>query len=147
MENATGVTVIEARVGALTTTVPMPLMPVMLAVTVTEPALKAVKRPPPDTPATEESEVLHTTWEVRFWVLLSEYTPVAVSCSVPPDASEGDGVPTLIDERTGASTVTTILPVIESFKAETVTEPDLKLERRPEELVVAIATFEVDHVT
>jgi hypothetical protein len=72
MENAAGVTVIEAIAGAPTTTVPIPETPFTVAETVTVPALKAVRKPPAETPATVESEVLQIAWEVRFCVLLSE---------------------------------------------------------------------------
>jgi len=144
---ATGVTVIDTSEGAFTTTLPVPDTPLIDAVTVTEPTLRAVKRPTLFTTATVESDELHTTCVVIGCVVLSEYTPVAVSCSVPPDAREGEGVPTLIAVSTAELTATLALPVTELIVAETVTVPAFRDFSIPELLTVATAASEVCQVT
>ena len=80
-------------------------------------------------------------------MLASEYTPVAVNCSVPPDANEGEGVPTLIVVRTAAVTVTFALPVTESIVAVIPTVPALRDVTMPELLTVAIVVSRLFHVT
>jgi len=145
--NANGETVIDTSEGAFTTTFPVPSTPPKYADTVTEPALIAVRRPWPFTTATVASEEYHVTWVVTDWVELSEYTPVAVSCSVPPAASDGEGVPTLIDCRTAVVTVTLDVPVTEFIAAVTVTVPAFSAVSIPELLTVAIVESELCHVT
>ena len=145
--NATGEIVIDARVGAFTTTAPLPETPLIDAITVTEPALKAVKRPTPFTPATVESEELQATCVVIDCVELSENTPVAVSCSVPPEVSDGEGVPTLIDVRTADVTVTLALPVTELIVAVIDTVPAFNDVSIPELFTVATVVSELCHDT
>src|ERR1700748_703391 len=123
MVEATGLTVIDESVGAFTTTVPDPNTLPKYADTVTEPCLRAVKRPWLFTVATVASEVYQVACAVRGCVELSEYTPVAASCSVSPDAIEGEGTPTLIEVSTDDVTVTLAVPVTELIVAVTVVVP------------------------
>jgi hypothetical protein len=80
-------------------------------------------------------------------MLASEYTPVAVNCSVPPEASEGEGVPTLIVVSTAEVTVTFALPVTEPIVAVIPTVPALRDVNIPELLTVAIVVSRLFQVT
>jgi hypothetical protein len=62
----------------------LPLTAPEVAVTVTEPACRAVSRPEVLMEATGAAEVFHVTCEVRGTVLPSLKTPCAVNCSVEP---------------------------------------------------------------
>ena len=79
-ENDDGTIEIEDRVGVftgegLTTSAIEPAIVPCVAVTVTEPAFKAVTKPELLIVATETSELCQLTWEVNSCVLLSEYVP------------------------------------------------------------------------
>jgi hypothetical protein len=65
IENTAGVIVIDDSEGAVTTTFPVPVIAPSVAVTLTEPALKAVRTPEPVTEATVGSEIPQMTWLVR----------------------------------------------------------------------------------
>ncbi len=47
--------------------------------------------------ATAVVDEVQVTWLVRFWVLESEYVPVAVNCCVPPMRHDGFAGVTAID--------------------------------------------------
>ncbi len=80
-------------------------------------------------------------------MLLSEYTPVAVSCSVPPVANDGEGAPTLIVVSDADVTVTLALPVTEPIEAVIDTVPALSDVSIPELPTVAIVVSRLFHVT
>ncbi len=147
IENTAGVIVIDDSEGAVTTTFPVPEIDPNVAVTVTDPALKAVRKPAPLTEATVWSDVLQITWAVRDCVLASEYTPVAVNCSVPPDANDGEGVPTLMLVSTGDVTVTLAFAVTEPIVAVIDTVPALSAVSIPVLLTVAIEVSLLFQVT
>jgi hypothetical protein len=65
IENTAGVIVIDDSEGAVTTTLPIPETDPSAAVTVTEPAFKAVRTPVPATAATVWSEMPQITWVVK----------------------------------------------------------------------------------
>jgi len=65
IENTAGVIVIDDSEAAVTATFPVPVTAPSVAVTLTEPAFRAVRRPTPVTEATVWSEVPQITWVVR----------------------------------------------------------------------------------
>ena len=72
------------RVGGDTVNVVLPVIPLSVAEMLVLPALTAVASPAlvmVATPVFEEAQVAEP---VRFWVLPSEYVPVAVNCWVAP---------------------------------------------------------------
>lgn len=83
-----GVTATETRLAGFTVSVVVPEMLPDAAVIVDEPASTAVASPVEPTAllivATLVLEELQTTDAVRFWVVLSEYVPVAVNCRFDP---------------------------------------------------------------
>jgi hypothetical protein len=97
------VTLIEPGVtGAAVTSIPnAPEIAPSEAVTVTAPALSAVRRPEASTNAMEESEHFHVICVVRVAVVLSLYVPVAVSCRDEPAFTVFVGAVTLIDDKVG----------------------------------------------
>jgi len=147
IENTAGLTVIDDSAGAFTVTCPDPEIDPNIAVTVTDPAFKAVRKPALLRETTVASEVLQITWAVKDCVLASEYTPVAVSCSVPPDANDGEGVPTLMLVSTGEVTVTLAFAVTEPIVAVIDTVPALNAVSIPVLLTVAIEVSLLFHVT
>lgn len=147
MENAAGEIVMEETVGAVTVMFPDPTSVPIVALTVTEPAFKPVKPPVALTEPTVGSETPHSTCVVNDCVLLSEYTPVAVSCSIPPTARLGDGVPTLIAVSEAEVTVTPAVPETEFIEAVMVTVPALSEVSIPELLTEATVLSELCQVT
>jgi hypothetical protein len=89
---------------------------------VVEPAATAVARPEAFTVATARFELDHVAVVVRFWVLRSEYVPVAVNCWVCPAVTAGVWGVNAIEVRTLTTkltpllatpdTVTTTLPLV-----------------------------------
>jgi hypothetical protein len=100
--------------------------------------------------ATVEGEELHVTEVVKFWVLLSEYVPVAVNCSVAPWVIVGFTGVTLSDVRIG-DTVSIVDPEIPFRLAWIVAFPGPTLVANPFEppvlLIVATLEGEELHVT
>ena len=95
------VTLIEAGVTcAAVTLIPnAPEVAPSVAVTVTAPALSAVRTPKALTNAMVESELFHVTCVVRVAVQLSLYVPVAVSCRDEPAFTVFVEAVMLIDDR------------------------------------------------
>ena len=100
--------------------------------------------------ATVGSEEAQVTCEVRFWVDLSENTPVAWNCAVVPFATFGLGGVTSIAVRTAGVTAKVVWPIMPALLAEIVVEPALRPLASPPLLTVAVcileeaqATFEV----
>ena len=83
-------------------TVVLPVMPPRTAAMIVEPDETAVARPPALTTAITVFEEAHVTWLIKFWVLASEYVPVAVNCCVAPAKKVGDTGVTVIEVRIGA---------------------------------------------
>ena len=88
-----GVTAIETKTASVTVNVLLPLTPDFLAVTVDEPVEKLVPRPEPEIVTTFVLEEDQETEAVISCVDPSRKWPVAVSCWVSPNGTEGpDGV-------------------------------------------------------
>src|SRR5438128_2172096 len=94
IDDADGVTWIELSVAAVTVSVAVPLTAPCVAVMVLEPAAVPVARPCEPAAfemlATAPFDEPQVTLAVRFCVLVSEYTPVAVNCWVVPFATEAE---------------------------------------------------------
>ena len=73
------------RVGGDTVNVVLPVIPLSVAEMLVLPALTAVASPALVMVATPVFEEAQVTEPVRFWVLPSEYVPVAVNCWVAPN--------------------------------------------------------------
>ena len=92
MEGFVGVTAIEVRTAEVTVTVVAPDTPPIVAVIVALPAPIPVRRPwlpgASLTVASDGAEETQVTNAVRFWVVPSEKSPVAMSCSLVSAAIE-----------------------------------------------------------
>jgi len=84
---------------ACTVKLALPETEPLVAVIVVVPAATAVASPDAFMVATAVFEDDHVTWLVMFWVLLSEYVPVAVNCWVAPATIEGFAGVTAIEFR------------------------------------------------
>ena len=73
-----------ASVAGDTVNVVLPVIPLSVAEMLVLPALTAVASPALVMVATPVLEEAQVTELVRFWVLASEYVPVAVNCCVAP---------------------------------------------------------------
>lgn len=96
-----GVTAIETSVGGTVRLVEPEIAPKVAAMDVL-PATNPLASPAALIEATPEVEELHATLPVRFWVLLSEYVPVATNCSVAPAVTEEFAGVTAIETRLAA---------------------------------------------
>ena len=113
--------------------------------------LPAVTRPVEETDAVEAADVVHVTSSVRFCVLPSVYSPVAVSCWVSPDGRFAAGGDTTTARRSAGRTVIAASPPsteLEGSVAVIVASPVLSpAVTRPDEETEAVEAAEVDHVT
>ena len=80
-------------------------------------------------------------------MLLSEKTPVADNCSVAPDASEGEGTPTVIVVSVVDVTVALAVPETPFSEAVIVTVPAFNEFSKPDAPTVAMVGSELCHVT
>src|SRR5215472_13720565 len=113
IEGFGGVIVIEVSVAAVTVTVADPETPAWVAVMVSMPSLVPVTRPPLaplPTVAMPAGDELQPAVAVKSWVVPSENTPCAVSCTVVPLAIEGFGGVIVIEVSVAAVTVTVADP-------------------------------------
>jgi len=114
MEGFVGETAIEVSTAAVTVTVVVPDTPPTVAVIVAFPTAVPVTRPwlPGAllTVASVGAEETQVTNAVRFWVVPSEKSPVAISCSLVPSAIAELGGAIVIDVSTAAVTVTVVAP-------------------------------------
>ncbi len=114
MEGFVGETAIEVRTAAVTVTVVVPDTPPRVAVIVALPTPIPVTRPwlpgASLTVASDGAEETQVTNAVRFWVVPSEKSPVAMSCSLVPSAIEELGGVIVIAVSTAAVTVTVVVP-------------------------------------
>jgi len=101
--------------------------------------------------ATPVLEELHTTDAVRFWVVLSEYVPVAVNCWFVPLAIAGFAGVTAIETRVAGLTVRVVVPDTAPEVAVIVVVPDDTDVARPRAapvlLIVATLLLEELQVT
>jgi hypothetical protein len=112
MVGVAGVTPIETSAAGVTVTDVLPAREPRVAATVVVPGASADNEPVLLTGATVELVELHVTWVVRFWVVLSEKTPVAVNCWVTPLARLGVGGVIWMELRIAVVTVSVVLPEI-----------------------------------
>ena len=107
-------TTIEVSTAAVTVTVVVPDTPARVAVIVALPTPVPVTRPwlpgASLTVASDGAEETQVTNAVRFWVVPSEKSPVAMSCSLVPSAIEELGGVIVIAVSTAAVTVTAVVP-------------------------------------
>jgi hypothetical protein len=82
-----------------TVNVVLPAIPLSVAEMLVLPALTPVASPPLVMVVTPVLEEVQVTDPVRFWVLPSEYVPVAVNCWVPPAVIVGLAGVTVIDDN------------------------------------------------
>jgi hypothetical protein len=122
-----GVTVMETSVAEVTVSVVDPDILPDVALIVVEPAVADVAKPLEPavllmaaTPAVDEFQV---TAVVRSCVVLSEYVPVAVNCSVVPLTMLGLVGVTVIDTSVAGVTVSVVDPDILPHVAVIVVEP------------------------
>ena len=110
-----GVRAIEVSTAAVTVTLAVPGTPARVAVMVALPTPAPVTRPwLPGAllmAARVGAEETHVASAVRFWVVPSEKSPVAVSCWLVPLAMEELGGVTVIPVSTAAVTVTVVAPI------------------------------------
>ena len=122
-----GVTAMDTSVAAVTARVVDPDMVPDVAVSVVEPVVVGVANPFDPAAllmvATLVLEELQVAVVVRFWVLPSEYVPVAVNCWVVPRAMLGLVGVTAIDLSVAAVTVRVVDPDIDPDVAVIVVEP------------------------
>jgi hypothetical protein len=133
---SSGVTAKDTNVAAVTVSVAVPVFPVTgsAAVIVVMPTADESANPLEPvmllTSATDASEDVHVTDDVRSWVVKSEYVPVAVNCwPVPRAILRFTGV-TSIDTSVAAVTVSFAVPVfpVTGSAAVTVTGPPMDFE-------------------
>ena len=86
-------------------------MPPEVAVIVALPTLRVDATPPEVIVATPEFDEVHVTEVVRFWVLPSEYVPVATYWTLVPTFTDWFAGVTAIDTSTAAPTDKVVLPV------------------------------------
>ena len=101
-EALAGVTAIETSVGGVTVRLVEPEIAPKVAPMEVLPATSPLANPAALIEATPAFEELHATLPVRFWVLLSEYVPVATNCCVAPAVIEGFAGVTAIETRLAA---------------------------------------------
>jgi hypothetical protein len=89
----------------------------------------------------------HATDDVRFFVLLSLYVPVAVNCFVRPLAIDGFTGVTAMDCRVAAVTVNSVELTTEPDVAPMVLVPTASAEANPPAVMVAVAVVPDAHVT
>jgi len=113
-EGFVGVTAIEVRTAEVTVTVVAPDTPPRVALIVALPTPIPVTRPwlpgASLTVASVGAEETQVTNVVRFWVVPSEKSPVAMSCSLVPVAIAELGGVIVIPVSTAAVTVTVVVP-------------------------------------
>jgi hypothetical protein len=135
----TGVTAIDTSVAAVTVNVSGGLVtPLNAAVICDVPTPAPVATPAEVIVATVVVPDTHVAWLVKFCVLVSEYVPVAVNCSVVPFAIDGLTGVTAIDTSAAAVTVNVAGGLVTPFSAAEICEvPTPTAVATPAELIVA----------
>ncbi len=93
-------TAIDTNTAGPTVRVVLPVTPAKLALISEVPWAAALASPPAVMVATAVFDESHVAELVRFWVLPSEYVPVAVNCCEVPLAIDGLAGLTAIDTNT-----------------------------------------------
>ena len=114
---------------------------------VVAPSPTPVANPPLDMVAAEVSEDDQVTLEVMFWVVRSEYRPVAVNCWVSPAAMEATAGVTLMLTNSAGRTVKAAVPEMRPDVAVMVVAPSPTPVANPPLEVVAAEVSEDDQVT
>jgi hypothetical protein len=97
--------------------------------------------------ATEVVPDTHVAWLVRFCVLVSEYVPVAVNCSLVPLAIDGPTGVTAIDTSVAAATVSVSGGLVTPLNAAVICDvPTPMPVAKPAELIVATPVVPDTHV-
>src|SRR5262249_19848727 len=135
IDGLVGVTPMETSCAAVTARVVDPDRVPKVAVIVVEPTATLVASPslPPAlvTVAAAASDDDQVTLAVRSCVVVSVYTPVAVSCCVVPSAIDGLVGVTPMETSVAAVTTRVVVPVLPLRVAVIVTEPTLAPFARP----------------
>jgi hypothetical protein len=139
--------VIETSAGCATARFAVPEIEPDVAVIVVVPIPVPVASPELSIVATTGAEEVQLTGEVRSWVLLSEYVPVAVNCWFVPSAMDALDGETEIETRTGAVTVSGTEALIEPTAAVILAAPCVRPEASPAALTVATAGADDFQVT
>jgi len=139
IDGLAGVTAIDTSVAAVTVNVSGGLVtPLNAAVICDVPTPAPVATPAEVIVATVVVPDTHVAWLVKFCVLVSEYVPVAVNCSVVPFAIDGLTGVTAIDTSAAAVTVNVAGGLVTPFSAAVICEvPTPTAVATPAELIVA----------
>jgi hypothetical protein len=141
-----GSTEMLTSVAAVTVKDALPEIAPEVAVIVADPTLLAVASPAVpvalETVATVESVELQVTVPVRFCVVVSEYTPVAVNCCVVPLAMLGFGGVTWMLTSVAAVMVSVAVPATPPKLAVMVLEPTPIPVARPLDEIEAVPVLE-----
>ena len=118
-----------------------------VALIVVLPCLRAVARPTDVMVATLVVDEVQVTELVRFWLLPSEYLPVAVYCTLVAIFTVWLAGVTVIDTRAAGPTVKVVLPVTPAELALIWEVPCAAPVARPPEVIVAILVLDDVQVT
>jgi hypothetical protein len=148
IDGLTGVTAIDTSVAAVTVNVSGGLVtPLNAAVICDVPTAAPIAMPAEVIVATEVVPDTHVACVVKFCVLVSEYVPVAVNCSVVPFAIDGLAGVTAIDTSVAAVTVNVSAGLVTPLNAAVICDvPTATPLARPAELIVATAVAADTHV-
>jgi hypothetical protein len=137
-----GVTAIDSSAAGPTVNAVLPVIPPELALIWEVPCAAPLARPAALIVATLVFDEVRVAELVRFWVLPSEYVPVAVNCWVVPLGIDGFAGVTPIDTNTAGPTVKVVLPVTPPDVALIWEVPSAAPMARPPALIVATALLE-----
>ena len=140
-------TAMEDKVAPETVRVPVPVMAPDAALTLAVPSFIPVASPAALTAITPPGELVHATELVMFWVLPSEYVPVAVNCCTVPSGIAAFPKVTAMDVSAAGETVNELPPAIAPDIALTVAVPILVPVASPEGLTDTRPAGELLHAT
>jgi hypothetical protein len=139
---AATLTAFGAPGGVVTVSAVEPVTVPDVAVIVVDPGATAVAIPVVAIVAIDVLEEFQVTDDVRFWVELSEYVPVAVYCCVAFTAMLILAGVTIMDTRAGVATVSAVEPVTVPDVAVIVVDPGATAVAIPVDAIVAIDVLE-----
>jgi hypothetical protein len=142
-----GVTDTEDNVALVTVRVAVPVLPLKAAVMVAVPAATPVARPLLLIVAADVGSEVQVACVVIFWVVESEYVPVAVNCWVFPAAMLAVAGVTAMEDMVAAVTVRVAVPDLPLKVAVMVAEPAALAVARPLLAIVARVVLEELQVT
>src|SRR2546426_7306312 len=141
-----GLTLTDATGTGFTVTAALPVLPSLVAVIVTAPAATPVTSPVEDTVATAGALDVQVTDRPESTLPAASFS-VAVSCTVAPTSTTAVTGLITTDATGTFATVTLADPLLPSLVAVIVTAPAATPITRPLADTVAIAVFELVHVT